>query len=126
MAKKHRQLFLNGLTVGATMRDLTIDRSDYVVSYYHHGGLKAVVDLMNSLPVIVDTGGTTSFVTGATAPDWNTYITYSDANSDSTTLVIDESNVDMVTVGTFDVIWTVTDSYGDSTSLTKTITITAS
>lgn len=127
MAVKHRQIKLRASAVGSTMRALSLSASDYNVHYYFRNELMAVIDIFNNVPVIVDASGTKSFVTGSAEPDWETgYITYSDADSDDMTLSVDSSNVDMITVGTFNVIFTVTDEYGDSSSLTIEITITAS
>ena len=127
MAIKHRTLQMRASAVGSTMRGLSLAASDYSVHYYWRNELMAIVDIFNNIPVIVDESGTKSFVTGASEPTWTTgYISYTDADSDDMTLVVDDSAVDMVTVGTFDVTWTVTDEYGDSASLTIEITITAS
>ena len=126
MAIKHRQLKIRASAVGSTMRALSLSASDYNVHYYFRNELMAIIDIFNNVPVITDASGTKSFVTGASEPTWTTgYVNYSDADSDDMTLTVDTSNVDMVTVGTFNVIFTVTDEYGDSASLTIEITITA-
>jgi hypothetical protein len=66
------------------------------------------------------------FVEGATAPNWATYITALDnIDGDISILstMVDTDNVDMDTIGTFDVIYTVEDEAGNITSFTITITI---
>ena len=62
------------------------------------------------------------FVEGATAPNWATYITALD-DIDGDISILYTNNVDMDTIGTFDVIYTVEDKSGNITNLTITITI---
>jgi len=82
-------------------------------------------------PVIVDAETlVTSYVTGSDVPStWLTGITATD-NLDgdvTSSIVVTDTAVDMVTVGTFAILYDVDDTAGNSaTQLSKTITITAS
>jgi len=79
-------------------------------------------------PIITDLDLETSFESGTTAPDFTTYITATDnvdGNITITTEMIDISAVDMDTVGTFDVVYTVTDSDLNVTTHAITFNITA-
>ena len=74
-------------------------------------------------PILSLIGNETVFENGSTTPDFTTYITAFDAVDGAITItaaMVDETNVDMNTVGTFDVVYTVTDS--DSNTSTVTIT----
>lgn len=81
-----------------------------------------------TVPVITDSVGDTSYVTGTTEPNWATGVTALDGYDGDITadIVIVETAVDMVTVGTFDVTYNVDDASGNSAvTVTRTITITA-
>jgi hypothetical protein len=82
-----------------------------------------------TIPVINDAETlVTTYVTGSVEPDWSTGITATDGYDGDITasIVITDTAVDMVTVGTFNVTYDVDDSSSNSaTTLTKTITISA-
>ena len=96
--------------------------------FYHKPGVgtMAILAAFNTAPVITDLSGTVAFNNNASEPDWSTgYMSVADAETgDTITTVIDASEVDMIVAGTFDVTWTVTDGWGASDTLVKTITIT--
>ena len=71
-------------------------------------------------------GNETTFNIGSTAPDFTTYITANDEVDGVITItsgMVDVTNVDMNTLGTFDVVYTVTDADSYSTTVTITFTI---
>jgi len=77
--------------------------------------------------VVIDTtdpvltvNGTLVFTSGATEPNWASYATTNEG-----TIVVDASQVDMITVGTFYVRWTATDASGNSSTQSLQITIEA-
>jgi len=83
-----------------------------------------------TIPVIADAETlVTTYESGAEVPStWLTGITATDGYDGDITssIVVDDSAVDMVTAGTFDITYDVDDSSSNSaTTLTKTITITA-
>ncbi len=83
-----------------------------------------------TVPVITDAETlVTTYVTGSEVPStWLTGITANDGYDGDVTssIVVNDSAVDMVTVGTFDITYDVDDANGNSAvTLTKTITITA-
>ena len=81
-----------------------------------------------TVPVITDSVGDTSYVTGTTEPDWTVGVTALDGYDGDITadIVVTDTAVDMTTVGTFDVTYDVDDASGNSaTTVTRTITITA-
>ena len=84
-----------------------------------------VIDVTD--PIITEVAAlATEFEYGSTAPDWKTYVTASDNADGSITItdaMVDTSNVDMDTVGTFDIVFTVEDVAGNSATTTITITI---
>lgn len=72
-----------------------------------------VISVDSTLPVI--------FEAGMAAPDWSTYFTVDDT---SATVVIDDSAVDMTTVGSFTVAVTATDEAGNVGTRNLVVTIT--
>ena len=70
----------------------------------------------NDIPVVATDGTpTVSFEFGSDEPDWTTYVTVTDGDHASGhTLTVDTSEVDMDTVGTFDVGFIATDSAGNA------------
>ena len=89
--------------------------------------INQIVVVDETIPVITLVADlATEFVQGATAPDWKTYITASDDVDGVITItdtMVDSANVDMNTVGTFDVSFTVPDSSGNFASVYITITV---
>ena len=79
-------------------------------------------------PVITETSEPTSFEQGATLPDFTTYVTIED-NLDGvipvTVEMVDVSQLDLNTVGSYPVTFMVTDSDGNTSSLVIQITVTA-
>jgi hypothetical protein len=79
-------------------------------------------------PVITDNVLETSFEAGSVAPDFTAYISATD-NIDGvitiTAAMVDITDVDMSSVGTFDVVYSVTDSDLNTTTYTITFIITA-
>ena len=124
MAKKYRVLKGRADNLGTIVDSMGLKEGAFDVQFYHHNGLRFVLTAYNDHPVIADLGGIVAFNNTVPEPDWSGYISYSDEDSTNTTLVIDTGSVDMGKGGTFDVVWTVTDEWGDSATLTKTITIT--
>lgn len=111
-------------TVGAFDVIYTVD--DYRGNETSETVTFTIVDTTD--PVITQSGqAQTELVSGTAEPDWTTYVTATD-NYDGeiaiTSAMVDDSNVDMATVGTFDVVFTVTDANGNSATLTITMTIT--
>ncbi|MDI6452770.1 DUF5011 domain-containing protein [Peloplasma aerotolerans] len=69
-----------------------------------------------------------TFAVGDTAPDWTEYVTIFDTEDGSipvTAAMVDDSDVDMDAVGTYDVVFTVTDSGGNTVSYTIQINVLA-
>lgn len=67
-----------------------------------------------------------TFAKGSTAPDWKTYISIFDKEDgviEVTDAMVDASEVDMDTVGTFDVVYTVKDSANNEVTHTITLTV---
>lgn len=105
-----------GLTEGTFDLDWVVQRNIII----------GILSFMNDAPVIVDVnGGTYQYEAGTELPDFSTsdYLTYTDADNTLTTLTINTSELDMNMVGTYDVVWTVTDGSGGTATLTKVITI---
>ena len=103
-----------------TFEPFSIGKNPYVMISY-----------LNDVPVLTDASGTVSYEYGDAAPTYvtantSTFVNISDGDSSSGyTLVANSSAEDMDTVGTFDVIFTVTDSAtneSDPLSITFTIT----
>ena len=66
-----------------------------------------------------------TFAAGATAPDWKTYVTINDLEDGVITVtdaMVDATDVDLTTAGTYDLVFTVTDS--GANTVTRTIEIT--
>jgi len=123
------------LAVDSTLADMDTVGT-FIVSYVATDSSGNVSDTLNVTititdsvaPVITDSVGDTSYVTGTDEPDWTVGVTATDAYDGDITssIVVDDSNVDMDTVGTFDVTYDVDDSSENSaTTVTRTITITA-
>lgn len=86
-----------------------------------------VATFYNDIPVVATDGSpTVSFEYGSDEPDWEDYVAVTDGDHDTGyTLSIDTSEVDMDTVGTFEVHFTATDASGnvsDTHSIEITIT----
>lgn len=67
-----------------------------------------------------------TFGVGSTAPDWKTYISIFDKEDGViavTDAMVDDSAVDMDTVGTFDIVYTVTDSANNEVTHSITISV---
>lgn len=84
-----------------------------------------LVYFWNAIPVVSTDGTpTVQFEYGSDEPDWTTYVSVADGDhSTGFTLTVDDSAVDMDTVGTFDVGFIATDSAGNASD-EHTITIT--
>ena len=79
-------------------------------------------------PVITDSVGATSYVTGTTEPDWTVGVTAVDAVDGNLTssIVVTSTAVDMTTVGTFNILYNVADTAGNNAvEVVRTITITS-
>ncbi|ERJ11162.1 immunoglobulin-like domain-containing protein, partial [Haloplasma contractile] len=64
-----------------------------------------------------------TFEVGTTAPDWLDGVTATDNSGETITVTVDDSAVDMNTVGTFDITYTAVDSEGNEATETITVTI---
>ena len=90
-----------------------------------------MISYLNDVPVLTDASGVVSYEYGSSAPTYvtgntSTFVNISDGDSSSGyTLTANSTAEDMDTVGTFDIIFTVVDSAGntsDPLSITFTIT----
>jgi len=128
----------SGFVIKVVSSDLDMDViGDYTVSVTAtdaSGNVSEALDIDitiedTTVPVINDAETlTTTYVTGSDEPDWTTGITATDGYDGDITgdIVVGDSAVDMVTVGTFAVTYDVDDSSGNSAvQVSKTITITA-
>jgi hypothetical protein len=92
-----------------------------------------IISYFNDVPTLTAGAGTLSYEAGSATPEYvtasntSTFVTVADGDSSTGyTLVADSSAEDMDTVGTFPVLFTVTDAAGNvSDTLTVTFTITA-
>jgi len=102
-----------------TITTMPVSSTHIVYTYY------------NDIPELEDAGGTVSYEFGANAPEYvtvsntSTFVTISDGDSSTGYLLVANDNAeDMDTVGTFDIIFTVTDASGnESDPLAITFTI---
>ncbi|NOQ50530.1 MAG: hypothetical protein GQ557_02595, partial [Mycoplasmataceae bacterium] len=103
----------------ATITTTAVSSTHLVYTYY------------NDIPELADASGTVSYEFGASAPEYvtesntSTFVTISDGDSSTGYLLVANDNAeDMDTVGTFDIIFTVTDASGnESDPLAITFTI---
>jgi len=74
-----------------------------------------IATFYNDIPVVATDGSpTVTFEYGADEPDWTGYVAVTDGDHASGyTLSVDTSEVDMDTIGTFDVVFTATDKSGN-------------
>ncbi|ERJ11913.1 peptidoglycan linked protein (LPXTG) [Haloplasma contractile] len=74
--------------------------------------------------IVVDDTKKTTYEVGSDAPDWSTFVSVTDNYDDVITIdSTDTLNVDINTVGTFDVRYQAIDSIGNNSSETITVTI---
>ncbi|MCK4501348.1 DUF5011 domain-containing protein, partial [Candidatus Babeliales bacterium] len=125
MAKTYKVLEVKRTILADTVNDMELKEDAFSVDFYHKPGVgtMAIITAYNDDPVITDLGGSTSINNDQAEPTWSSYVSYADVDSTNLTLVIDDSAVEMVIAGTFDVTWTLTDGWGATDVLTKTITI---